>query len=309
MTISKRLTVRALFAVAVFSAVIGSLLLAGCSTAKETISVGSKEFTEQLILGQITLLALENAGYAVADKTGVAGSNKNRSALLGKDIDIYWEYTGTGWLSHLQHDNPLTQSQECYESVRDEDRKNGIDWLAYAPFNNTYTVMMRKAQADELNIRSLSQLGAWISGNPDKLSFAVDHEFTARADGLPGLETTYGFKMKEDKVIVMDNAIVYKALKESQSDIGMGFSTDGRIQAFGLVNIEDDKAFFPAYNPAPNMRTEFADKNPKIVELLGTIAAKLDNDAIMKMNYLVDIEQKIPRDVAKDWMKEAGLLP
>jgi len=304
MTISNRLTVRAFFA-----AVLVTMMLAGCSPDKETIRVGSKEFTEQLILGQITLLALENAGYAVDDKTGVAGSNKNRSALLGKELDIYWEYTGTGWQSHLQHDNPITQSQECYESVRDEDRKNGVEWLAYAPFNNTYTVMMRKSQADELGIRTLSQLGSFISSNPDKLSFAVDHEFTARADGLPGLETAYGFRMKEDKVIVMDNAIVYKALKESQSDIGMGFSTDGRIQAFGLVNIDDDKAFFPAYNPAPNVRTEFANKNPKIVELLGAIAAKLDNDAIMKMNYLVDIEQKIPRDVAKDWMRGAGLLP
>jgi len=294
---------------ALLAAALTAMLLAGCGPAKETIGVGSKEFTEQLLLGQITLLALENAGYAVADKTGVAGSNKNRSALLGKDIDVYWEYTGTGWLSHLQHDTTLTQSEECYESVRDEDRKNGIEWLAYAPFNNTYTVMMRRTQADELGIRTLSQLGAYIASHPDQLSFAVDHEFTARADGLPGLETTYGFKMKEDRVIVMDNAIVYKALKESQADIGMGFSTDGRIQAFGLVNIEDDKAFFPAYNPSPNVRTEFADKHPKIVALLGTIAAKLDNEAIMKMNYLVDIEQQVPRDVAKAWMKEAGLLP
>ncbi len=294
---------------ALLAAAVGAMLLAGCAPAKDTIGVGSKEFTEQLLLGQITLLALEDAGYAVADKTGVAGSNKVRSALLGKDIDIYWEYTGTGWLSHLQHDNPLTQSQECFESVRDEDRQNGIEWLAYAPFNNTYTVMMRRTQADELGIRTLSQLGAYIASHPDQLSFAVDHEFTARADGLPGLEATYGFKMKEDRVIVMDNAIVYKALKENQADIGMGFSTDGRIQAFGLVNIEDDKAFFPAYNPSPNVRTEFADKNPKIVALLGAIAAKLDNDAIMKMNYLVDIEQQVPRDVAKAWMKEAGLLP
>ncbi len=286
----------------------GSMLLAGCAPAKETIRVGSKEYTEQLVLGQITLLALENAGYAVEDKTGVAGSNKVRSALIGKDIDVYWEYTGTGWLSHLQHDNPLTESKTCYESVRDEDRKNGIEWLPYAPFNNTYTVMMRKSQAEALGIQTLSQLGAYLTSHPDTLAFAVDHEFTARSDGLPGLETTYGFKMKEDKTIVMDNAIVYKALKENQADIGMGFSTDGRIKAFQLVNIEDDKAFFPAYNPSPNVRTEFADKNPKVVTLLGQIAARLDNAAIMQMNYLVDIEQKVPRDVAKAWMKSVGLL-
>jgi osmoprotectant transport system substrate-binding protein len=304
MRLYHRLTIRTLLA-----ATLGAVLLAGCTPPEQTIRVGSKEYTEQLILGQITLLALQNAGYAVEDKTGVAGSNKVRTALLTKEIDVYWEYTGTGWLSHLQHDKPLTQSQECYESVRNEDRKNGIEWLPYAPFNNTYTVMMRKQQADALGINTLSQLGALLASKPEQLSFAVDHEFTARSDGLPGLEAAYGFTMKEDKTIVMDNAIIYKALKESQADIGMGFSTDGRIQAFGLVNIEDDKAFFPAYNPSPNLRTEFADKNPKIVDLLTRIAAKLDNASIMKMNYLVDIEQKIPRDVAQSWMKEQGLLP
>ncbi len=293
---------------AILAATAALLLLVGCSPAQQTIRVGSKEYTEQLLLGQITLLALENAGYAVDDKTGVAGSNKVRSALLAKEIDVYWEYTGTGWLSHLQHDTPLTESQACYQSVRDEDRKNGVEWLPYAPFNNTYTVMMRQAQAEALGIQTLTQLGAYLTSHPGQLSFAVDHEFTARSDGLPGLEDTYGFKMKEDKTIVMDNAIVYKALKESQADIGMGFSTDGRIQAFGLVNIEDDKSFFPAYNPSANVRTEFADKNPKIVELLGQIATKLDNAAIMKMNYLVDIEQKVPRDVAQAWMKDVGLL-
>ncbi len=304
MSIVRRLTIPTLLA-----ATLGALLLAGCTPTEPTIRVGSKEYTEQLILGQITLLALENAGYAVEDKTGVAGSNKVRTALLTKEIDIYWEYTGTGWLSHLQHDKPLTQSQACYEAVRAEDRKNGIEWLPYAPFNNTYTVMMRQEQADALGIRTLSQLGAQLASQPDQLSFAVDHEFTARSDGLPGLEAAYGFQMTEEKTIVMDNAIIYKALKESQADIGMGFSTDGRIQAFGLVNIEDDKAFFPAYNPSANVRTEFADTNPKIVDLLTRIATKLDNAAIMKMNYLVDIEQKIPREVAQSWMKEQGLLP
>ena len=281
--------------------------LSGCSGNAKTIRVGSKEFTEQLLLGQITLQVLKDAGYRVDDRTGVAGSNKNRTALLADEIDIYWEYTGTGWLSHLQHDQPITDSQACYDEVRKEDLANGITWLGYAPFNNTYTVMMRKAQAQQLGITTLSELGAYIAANPDALSFAVDHEFTARADGLPGLESTYQFTMKEEKTIVMDNAIVYKALKEEQADIGMGFSTDGRIQAFDLVNLVDDRAFFPAYNPAPNVRTAFAEANPQIVDLLAKVAAKLDNDTIMQLNYQVDIEQKTPAEVAKTWLKSAGL--
>jgi osmoprotectant transport system substrate-binding protein len=284
------------------------MALAGCSGQSKVIRVGSKEFTEQLLLGQITLVALENAGYKVEDKTGVAGSNKVRTALLSKEIDIYWEYTGTAWLSHLQHDQPLTDAQDCYNQVKTEDQKNGIDWLNYAPFNNTYTILMRKAQAEELGIKTLSELGAYLTANPGKLAFAVDHEFTARADGLPGLETTYLFKLPEDKIIVMDNAIVYKSLKENQADIGMGFSTDARIKAFDLVGLVDDKAFFPAYNPAPNVRTEFAKANPEVVTLLEKISAKLDNDAIMGMNYQVDIEQKDPRVVAETWLKSVGLI-
>ncbi|NCC77252.1 MAG: glycine/betaine ABC transporter substrate-binding protein, partial [Clostridia bacterium] len=202
------------------------LVTAGCSGSSKVVRVGSKEFTEQLLLGQITLQVLEDAGYKVDDKTGVAGSNKVRTALLSKEIDIYWEYTGTAWLSHLQHDQPLTDPAECYDKVKSEDAANGVAWLPYAPFNNTYTIMMRRAQAEELGIQTLSELGAYLTANPGALAFAVDHEFTARADGLPGLESTYQFKLPEDKIIVMDNAIVYKALKENQVDIGMGFSTD-----------------------------------------------------------------------------------
>jgi len=282
--------------------------VAGCAGDKKVVRVGSKEFTEQLLLGQITLQILEDAGYKVDDRTGVAGSNKVRTALLSKEIDIYWEYTGTAWLSHLQHDQPLTDPADCYTQVKSEDAANGVAWLPYAPFNNTYTIMMRRAQAEELGITTLSELGAYLAANPGALAFAVDHEFTARADGLPGLESTYQFKLPEDKIIVMDNAIVYKALKENQVDIGMGFSTDGRIQAFDLVNLADDLAFFPAYNPAPNLRADFAAENPEIVALLEKVAAKLDNESIMQMNYLVDIEQKTPADVAKDWLKSVDLI-
>jgi len=282
--------------------------VAGCAGDKKVVRVGSKEFTEQLLLGQITLQVLEDAGYKVDDRTGVAGSNKVRTALLSKEIDIYWEYTGTAWLSHLQHDQPLTDPEDCYTQVKNEDATNGVAWLTYAPFNNTYTIMMRRAQAEELGIKTLSELGAYLAANPSALAFAVDHEFTARADGLPGLESTYQFKLPEDKIIVMDNAIVYKALKENQVDIGMGFSTDGRIQAFDLVNLADDLAFFPAYNPAPNLRADFAAENPEIVALLEKVAAKLDNESIMQMNYLVDIEQKTPAEVAKDWLVSMDLI-
>ena len=282
--------------------------LTGCGTKKDAISVGSKEFTEQLLLGQMTVLALEDAGYKVEDNTGIAGSDKVRSALVNDEIDVYWEYTGTAWSSHLQHDKPLTEPQDCYDQVKAEDSKNGIDWLNYAGFNNTYTLMMRKTQAAELGIKTISDLGSYIKANPNKLKFASDHEFIARADGFPGLQSTYGFKMAQSNILIMDMGIIYKSLKEKQADIGDGIATDGRIKAFGLVNLEDDLAFFPVYNPAPTLKTEFVKENPEIVEILNKISAKLTKENITQMNYLVDIEQKQVKVVAEEWLKAEGLI-
>jgi osmoprotectant transport system substrate-binding protein len=294
-------TARRFLAIPLLVAILGTIT--ACSDGKEAIRVSSKEFTEQLILGQITVLALENAGYKVDDKTGIAGSNKLRTALLHKDIDVYWEYTGTGWLSLLQHDRRLANPQTCYESVRDEDRGNGVTWLNFAAVNNTYTIMMQRARAEALGIHSVSDLAAKADG----LKFAVDHEFTARPDGLPGLQETYGLHLVQDKMVVMDNAIIYRALKDGQVDVGMGFATDGRILAFDLVNLKDDLGFFPAYNPAPVMLTAFAEKHKGVADILNSIAAKLTDDDIVHMNYLVDIQQRTPKDVAKAWLDKVGM--
>jgi len=282
---------------------------AGCSSkSKDVIKVGSKEFSEQLILGQITLLALEDAGYKVEDKTNIAGSDKVRSALEKGNIDLYWEYTGTAWLMHLQNDEPITDSDECYEKVKAADAEKNLVWLDYAPFNNTYTIMMRRSESDELGIKSLSELAAYINKNSGKLLFAVDHEFTARPDGLPALEEAYGFKFGEDSLKIMELGIVYKTLKDEAVDLGMGFATDGRIAAFDLVNLEDDKHFFPVYNPSAVVKKEVLDNNPEMAELLGKIAKKLDTETMTELNYQVDIEEKDPKEVAEEWLKSEGFL-
>ncbi|QGT99930.1 ABC transporter, substrate-binding protein (cluster 13, osmolytes) [Candidatus Syntrophocurvum alkaliphilum] len=128
------------------------------------ISVGSKEFTEQLLLGAITIAVLEDAGFDVEDNTNLSGSVVVREALLNGDVDIYWEYTGTAWLTYLEHEEAITDSQECYEAVKQEDlEKNDLVWLDYAPFNNTYTIMMRQADADALGIESISDLADHIN--------------------------------------------------------------------------------------------------------------------------------------------------
>lgn len=275
---------------------------------ENTIKVGSKEFTEQIILGNISVIALENAGFNVEDKTNVAGSDKVRMALESGDFDLYWEYTGTAWLSHLQHDEPITDSQEAFEKVRDEDAKNGITWLQYAPLNNTYTLLMRRAEAEELGIKTLSDLAEYVNSNPEELTVAVGHEFAIRPDGYPGVQKHYGYAHDEDDIKIMDMGIMYKTLQEGQVDVAMGLSTDGRIPAYDLVSLEDDKAFFPVYNGAPIVRTDVLESNPEIKDVLEEIAGLLDSETMMQLNYEVDINEREPEEVAREWLESEGLI-
>lgn len=276
--------------------------------AKGPVTVGSKEFTEQLILGQIALLALEGAGFEVVDKTGLQGTDAARSALEKGDIDLYWEYTGTAWLVALGHDEPVTDSEEAYQKVKEEDAANGLAWLSYAPFDNTYTLMMRQTDAEELGIQTLSDLAEYVKAHPQEVAFATDHEFYARPDGFPALEELYGFQFPRDKVLTMDPGLTYQALRDGQVQVAMGFATDGRIEAFDFVNLEDDQHFFPVYNPAPVVRQEVLDKWPEVAEILGQIGPKLDTETMINLNYQVDIEEKEPRDVAGEWLRSQGLI-
>lgn len=292
--------------------VVVSTALIGCgadnAAADEPIKVGSKDFTEQLILGELTMQALENAGFEVEDNTNIAGSDKLRSAQMNGEVDVYWEYTGTAWLMHLQNDEAITDSQEAYDLVKEADAENGLVWLDYAPLNNTYTIMMKESTSEELGIQSISDLADYVNENPGQIRFAADHEFTARPDGLPALEETYGFQFEEASLNVMDMGIVYTTLRDDQIDSGMGFATDGRIEAFDFVNLEDDKNFFPVYNAAPVVREDVLEANPEIADILNEIAVKLDNDTIIRMNYMVDIEEMEPSEVAAQWLEENGIV-
>ncbi|MGR6836473.1 glycine betaine ABC transporter substrate-binding protein [Syntrophomonas erecta] len=132
---------------------------------KGTIRVGSKEFTEQLLLGAITIKVLENEGFKVEDHTGLNGSLVVRTALEENEIDLYWEYTGTAWLTYMGNEEAITDPEECYQKVKQADAKKGLVWLDYAPFDNTYTLMMRKTDAEAYNIETLSDLAEVIKAN------------------------------------------------------------------------------------------------------------------------------------------------
>lgn len=292
--------------------VLTAALFAGGCAPEEGVVIGSKEFTEQLVLGQIAILALEHNGIPTIDETGLGGTVVVREAQEGGDVDLYWEYTGTALITHLGYDEAITDPQECYDVVAADDlERNNLVWLDYTPFNNTYTVMMRKSDSEAMGITTLSDLANAINEGveapePGTWNFATDHEYTIRDDGYPGLQQLYGFEFED--VITMDLGITYGALRDGDVATAMGFATDGRIAAFELVNLEDDLNFHPVYNCSPVVRQETLDEFPEIADILNPIAAALTAEAMSAMNMEVDIEERLPVEVAEEWLREQGFI-
>ena len=277
--------------------------------AEEEITIGGKNFTEQYILPELAKILLEENGFEVNLKTGV-GSTVVRQSLENDQIDFYYEYTGTAYtVYYKQNDRDvMTDKDRCYEWVKQADAKEGLVWLDRVKFNNTYTLMMRGDQAQKLGIASISDLSRYLNEHPGELVIGVNAEFWERPDGFKPLMKLYGFQVPYDKVKKMDSGLVYMALKEKQVDVSMGFATDGRIAAFGFVNLVDDKSYFPIYNPAPVVRAQVLKRYPQIRQILKPIAKNLTTQEMQKLNAMVDIEHKQIDKAAKDWLKTKGLL-
>ena len=272
------------------------------ATGQETVVVGSKGFTEQVILGNMLGLLLENNGFKVDRKIGLGGTVICHEALVRGDISVYVEYTGTG-LTAILKKAVLKDPEEVYQVVRkDYEDKFKLTWLNPWGFNNTYCIVMRKADADRLKVKKISDLKP-LAGD---LVFGATIEFLARPDGVPGLVKHYGLKFKDQKG--MDPGLVYKAIAENQVDVISGFATDGRIPAFNLVVLEDDMKFFPPYFAAPVVRTELLAKAPKIAEVLNQLAGKISDDAMAALNYAVDGKKQDAEMVAKEFLKGQGLI-
>jgi osmoprotectant transport system substrate-binding protein len=277
------------------------------------ITVGSKDFDEQLVLGNVTKLALEAAGATVDDQVNLGGTDANRQALISGEIDTYWEYNGTAWISFFEQTDPIQDRQEQYEVVRNCDwANNQLMWLEPAPFNNTYGIAFRSEAAEDLgNPAKLSDLGSLIEENPDEASLCVETEFAARNDGLPGLEETYGYTFPSDNVTTLDTGVVYSATDEGDPcNFGEIFTTDGRIAALDLTVLEDDEGFFPLYNASPVFTGEtYEQYGQALEELFGPIAAALDQDTMTQLNARVSSDNERPEAVAQDFLESNDLLP
>jgi len=273
----------------------------------KTFTVGSKEFSEQLILGQIAKLVLEDAGATVTDETGLIGSSVVREALISGEIDMYWEYTGTGWINHLKNTTPVVGTKAQYDAVKEADAANDIVWLAPAPLNNTYAIALATEKATELNLKTLSDVATYAMANPDKATICAASEFLARNDGLPGLEAAYGMKFGTPATVEL--GLIPPAIDKGTDCIfGEVFATDSRVVELGLTVLEDDKSFFAAYEPSLNVRKEVFDANPGLADLFAPVAAALDTATMTALNAKVDVDGEDAADVAKAFLDEKGLM-
>ncbi|WP_414497543.1 glycine betaine ABC transporter substrate-binding protein [Streptomyces sp. CRN 30] len=272
------------------------------------LTVVSKEFTEQLILGAIMGIAFEAAGADVLDRTGIQGSVGTRAAVENGDADATYEYTGTAWITYLGNSEPVTDPRKQWEAVRAADARKGLTWLAPAELNNTYALAMNQAHFEKYGTRTLSEVAELAKSDPGAVTLCVEGEFANRADGLPGLEKAYGMSIPAGNITQMDTGIIYTQTAKGACAYGEVYTTDGRIRSMNLVVMEDDKKFFPNYNAAPMVRTATMEKWPAIAEVLDPVTKALDNSVAQELNAKVDVDGEDPHQVALDWMKEKGFV-
>jgi len=271
-----------------------------------SIVVGGKGFTEQLLLAEITGQYLTSKGYDVELKTGM-GTSLVRGALENKQVDMYWEYTGTAFLNFHKNTFANQSGEEIYAAVKAKDSKIGIVWLNASAANNTYALAVRKTDAESKGIKSLEDLAAKLNAGK-KLTMGCNIEFYKRDDGLKPLQKVYGFKFPRSDVKRMETGLVYKALKDGNVDVGLVFATDGRIPAFNFVVLKDTKNYFPAYAITPTIRKETLAANPDLAEHLNKLSGLFDDATMSALNAEVDVDKKSVNEVAKGVLKDQGLL-
>src|SRR5215467_1091169 len=277
-----------------FMFVLASASVLSCvALAQQPVRVGSKNFTEQFILGEMYAQALEAAGIKVEKKLNLGGTLIAHKALEEKEIDLYPEYTGTILLAVLKQES-MTDQKAVYDKVKDAYAAKGLVLLNQAPVNNTYVLVVRPDTAEKYKLQTNSDL-AKVS---KELKLGAGPEFRDRKDGLPGLREKYSMEFKEDLQLAI--GLRYQALKNDQIQVVNGYSTDGMISAMKLKRLKDDRNLWPQYYIVPVVRKDALDANPKIADVLNRVSALLDDATMAELNYKVDGEKMEPKDVAHD---------
>lgn len=284
-----------------------ALLFSGFAQAveKPVIRLGARVFTEQTVLAEITARYLNQNGFDVRI-TGGLGSNLARSAHETGQLDMVWEYTGVSLVSYNHIDERMPSAAATYARVKELDGQKGLIWLAPSRFSNTYALALPRKVAEQYpQVNSISQLNQVLRDEQDRDHvLALDTEFANRPDGLVGLTQTYDLHLTRRNIHQMDAGLVYTALRNGQVFSGLVYTTDGRLSAFDLKLLEDDKHYFPDYTAAPVVRKEVLDAHPQLASLLKPLAEQLDDETMRQLNAKVDVEHQSPGKVAADYLRQ-----
>ncbi|MGO4000457.1 glycine betaine ABC transporter substrate-binding protein [Pseudomonas fluorescens] len=282
------------------------LLFAGFAQAAEKplIRIGARVFTEQTLLAEITSQYLRTKGYEV-QVTGGLGSNLARSAHESGQLDMLWEYTGVSLVAY-NHVTEKLDSEQSYARVKKLDAKKGLVWLTPSKFSNTYALALPQKVAQEYpQINSISDLNQVLrQENKSNNLVALDTEFANRSDGLAGMVKLYDMDLTRKNIRQMDAGLVYTALRNGQVFAGLVYTTDGRLNAFGLKLLEDDKHYFPDYTAAPVVRQAFLDQHPQLAAQLKPLAELFDDETMRQLNARVDVDHQSPSVVAADFLRQ-----
>ena len=269
-----------------------------CSVEREGLVIGSKNFSEQIILAEIMAQQIErHTDILIERRTNLGGTMVCHKALIAGQIDLYPEYTGTSFAVVLR-EKTISKPHVVYERVKTEyDMRFHVAVGQPFGFENTYALLIRSEDAARLEVKTLSDIvphsGSWQAG--------VGHEFIERADGYSGLIEAYGFRF-DTPPLAMDLNLVYRAIEEGKVDIIVGNSTDARIVLLGLAQLTDDRGYFPPYEAVPLVRKEVLVRYPEVALALAGLAGTISTDEVRRMNYRVDVEHSDPAQVAKEFL-------
>jgi len=299
------------------AAVGGTASMAGCASSIQSalgggteVTIGGKQFTEQLLLSNMSALMLEDADVSVDDAYPVGGNTANHEAITGGETAHYWEYTGTGWNFHLGNtEEKIRDPDELYESANQAYQEEyGIEWLQTADFNNTYVVTANTAWQEDTGVKTLSDLAEYIN-NGGEVTWAVSQEYINNPTAFGNLPEFYGFEESMDNVTyerMSIGTINYRATAEGEVDLGVGFATNPNLKQFDLATIDDDQNWFVIYYPAPIVDQDVL--NDTIREALNAPASALDTETMIELNARVSVDEESPETVAQDWLESEGML-
>jgi osmoprotectant transport system substrate-binding protein len=277
------------------------------------IDIGTKNFTEQFVVGNLMALLLEDRGYDVQLKTGMS-STVLREAMENGSLDLCMDYTGTQWLSYTGHEFKGESPEEMYEKTKLSDAERGLIWLDPIWCNNTYAIAVTREFSEENDITTLSEFAEYVRENEGEVPFASDFEFYSRPDGILGLQMHYGFAFKPDYVTTVLPGLTFEYLAEGRSVAAMVFGTDPAVVKYDWVVLQDDKNFWPPYDLCPYLRKEVLDANPELEGVLNELVGAFPSDPagarseMTQLNAKVDIDLMEPEEAAEEWLKNNGLI-